>query len=418
MQKLKFLITAPFYYPCPDIVAVSDHVGALAEALASRGYEVHIVHSLDVSVRLCKFYPTTSDWKDMVSKEQREHPGVFIHTLRSPLRVVDPIMTYLFGSSQYVNRQFRSILKEVKPDIVHYFSPKFFGHHILKKHGNYLSVYTASDFWLICPMGYLLKDGQRDCDKKTCFSCAIRSRKPPELGRYTRSFRRAVYDIDLILVESTLVKEKLGAELNKRIECIPHYLPYEKQEIRPSGYSNYFLFSGQLELSKGVLNLLEAFRRYRDKINAQLIITGRGRLENQIKKFIAKNNIQDKVMFLGWVDKELLWSLYKDALALVVPSIALDPGPMVVVDALSAGTPVIASDRSGYGWDIIRKIDKGLVFNNGDVEGLAEILATFNSEHYPPEELKRICERQFSLQSYVSRYLDILGDMKGRLART
>lgn len=395
MRKLKFLITAPFYYPCPDIMASSDYVGALAEALASRGHEVHIVHSLDVSVRLCRFYPTASDWEDMVWKEQKEHPGVFIHTLRSPLKVVDPLIAYLFGSSPYVNRQFRSILKEVKPDVVHYFSPKFFGHHILRKRGDYLSVYTATDFWLICPRNYLLKNGQRDCDKKTCFSCAIRSRKPPELGRCTRSFEKAVGDIDLILVETTLIKEKLGAELNERIECIPHGLPYQKREIKPSGYSNYFLFSGRLELSKGILNLLEAFRRYRDKINATLIITGRGILENRIKEFIAENNIQDKVMFLGWVDKELLWSLYKDALALVVPSIALDPGPMVVAEALSVGTPTIASDRSGYGWDIMREIDKGLIFHSADVEGLAEILATFNSENYPQGSSKQYAKGGF-----------------------
>lgn len=411
MKKLTFLITTPAYYPGPDISCVSDLINAFATGLARRGYAVHILHSLDASAS--RLRSCSSDWEEIAAKWETEHPGVFIHTLRSPLKVVDSLFAYLFGSSPYVNKQFSNIIKEVKPDVVHHHSPMFFGHQILRKRNDYLSVYTAHGYWMICQRAYLLKDGRRPCDRREkCFSCAIRSRKPPQLGRYTRGFRKAISDIDLILAPSMAVKERLSVDLETRIECIPHYVPYPKRIVKSSGYSNYFLFAGALEMHKGILNLLEAFRAYFDEIRAKLIIVGRGRLENQIKQFIARHNLQSKVIFLGWINKEMLWSLYRDALALVVPSINLDPAPTVIMEALSVGTPAIGSDRGGIP-EMISKLDRGLIFHGGDVEGLGKILMRYKREEYPPQKVREVCEKWFSVERYISRYLDVLESVMG-----
>lgn len=411
MKKLTFLITAPTYYPGPDISCVSDLINALATGLARRGYTVHIMHSLDAAApRLRSCSP---DWEDIAAKWETEHPGVFIHTLRAPLRVVDSLTAYLFGSSPYVNKQFSNIIKEVKPDVVHHHAPMFFGHQILRKRGDYLSVYTAHDYWLICQRGYLLKDGRRPCDvREKCFSCAIRSRKPPQLGRYLKGFKQAISHIDLILTPSMKVKEILSTELDTQIECIPHYVPYPKQIVESSRYLNYFLYAGALGIHKGVLNLLEAFRKYSNKISAKLVIVGRGPLENHIMRFIVRHNLQSKVILLGWVDKEMLWSLYRDALALVVPSLNQDPAPTVIMEALSVGTPVIGSDRGGIP-EIISKLDKGLIFHSEDAESLGKILMNYKKEDYPPQKVKGVCEKWFSAESYISRYLDVLGSVMG-----
>jgi glycosyltransferase involved in cell wall biosynthesis len=171
------------------------------------------------------------------------------------------------------------------------------------------------------------------------------------------------------------------------------------------------LFTGQLEIRKGILFLLETFRRHSNEIDAKLIITGRGGLEVQIKRFIEKNNLQDKVLFLGWVDRELLWSLYKDALAVIVPSIVPDPGPMVIVEALSVGTPVIGSEQAGYVRDVTSKVFSHLYFNGKKIESLASLLKNFRKEDYPPKKVKKICQRWFSVANYISRYLEILETM-------
>jgi len=403
---MKFLITTPKYYPGLDISCVSDLVNTTAIGLVESGHEVHILNSLDASSR--KLRCCSSDWKNSASSYENEHPGLFIHTLTSPFKVADSYYAYLFGSSLYVNKEFTKVIKDVKPDVVHYHAPMFFGHQILRKRGDYLSVYTAHDYWLVCQRAYLLKNGDSPCTvRKNCVLCSIRSRKPPQLGRYTEGYKKAINDIDLILAPSMAVKDRLSLELDTRIECIPHFVPYHKKQIAPSGYSNYFLFSGTLEMHKGIFTLLEAFRKYSDQINANLLITGRGSLEALIQKFISKHGLQNKVICLGWVDKEKLWSLYQDALALVVPSINLDPAPTVIAEALSVGTPVIGSDQGGVP-ERVGKLDENLIFQSGDVENLGRILKSYKKEKYPAQKVKEVAKKWFSIESYISQYLKIL----------
>ena len=367
------------------------------------------MHSLDASAKGLR--SPSSDWKDIVAKWESEHPRLYVHTLRSPLNIVDSLIAYFFGSSPYVNKQFSKIISDVRPDVVNHHSPMFFGYQILRKQGDYLSIYTAHGYWLICQRGYLLKNNRRPCDiRKNCFSCAILSRKPPQMGRYLKGFRKAISDIDLILTPSTKVKEILSANLDTRIECIPHFVPYPKQIVKSSGYSNYFLYAGALGMHKGVLNLLEAFRRHSNEISAKLIIVGRGPLENRMMRFVARHNLQGKVFFLGWVDKEMLWSLYQDALALVVPSLNQDPAPTVIMEALSVGTPTIGSDRGGIP-EIISKLDRGLICRSEDVESLGKILMNYKKENYPPQKVREVCEKWFSAERYISRYLNLLGSV-------
>lgn len=156
------------------------------------------------------------------------------------------------------------------------------------------------------------------------------------------------------------------------------------------------------------MNLLEVFRRHPHDIGAKLVIVGRGPLENHIVRYVAKHNLQTKVLFLGWVDKETLWSLYRDALALIVPSLNQDPAPTVIMEALSVGTPTIGSDRGGIP-EIISKIDKGLIYHSEDLEDLGKILTSYKKENYPPQMVKEVCKKWFSVENYISMYLDVLG---------
>lgn len=406
MKKLKFLITVPAYYPGPDVSCVSDLINSFATGLSQRGYEVHIMHSLDASAS--GLSSCSASWKKLVAEWETRYPGLFIHTIKSPLKTADSFMAYLFGGSPYVNKCFSNLVKSIKPDVVHHHAPMFFGHQILRKRDYYLSVYTAHDYWFICQRAYLLKDGQKPClSKDGCFSCAIRSKKPPQFGRLSKGFKRAINDVDLILTPSICVKETLSTELDVRIECIPHYVPYPKNVVQNSGYSNFFLYAGALGIHKGILTLLESFRRYADNIDGNLLLVGKGPLENYIQKFIVKHNLENKVILLGWVDKEFLWSLYRDASALIVPSLNQDPAPTVVMEALSVGTPVIGSDQGGIP-DMIRKLDEKLIFRSGDTKSLGRILTCFNPELYPSHRVKDVCMKNFSVDTYILRYLALI----------
>jgi glycosyltransferase involved in cell wall biosynthesis len=98
----------------------------------------------------------------------------------------------------------------------------------------------------------------------------------------------------------------------------------------------FFLFAGALEPRKAPDVLADAFRRARsDGLDADLVVVGTGRLAPVVTG--------PGVRIAGRVSRAELTSLYRDALALVLPSHVEGFG-LTPVEALAEGTPVIASD--------------------------------------------------------------------------
>ncbi len=405
VDTLKFLFVIPNYYPQLDIACVSDLINSTAIELTKKGHDVHIMNCLDASSK--KLKNCSSEFKAVCLNFEKAHIGLQIHTITSPFKTVDSYFAYLFGSSAYSNHKLHQLVKEIKPDVVHFHAPMFFGHKILYKKGNYLSVYTAHDYWFICQRAYLLKKAKEPCKKqKNCLYCALRSGRPPQFGYYSFTFKRAVKSVDLILTPSLKVKEILSTQLDNKIECVPHFVPDTKQFISPSGYSNFFLYAGTFDVHKGIFDLLEVFNKY-SEIKEKLIIVGRGPLQVAIDNFIREHSLQDKVILLGFVDKSLLWSLYKDASALIVPSLNHDPCPTVIMEAFSVGTPVIGSDTGGIP-EMVKRIDEALVFPAGNLENLAKILVAYDKRKYSANKIISICQNYFSVEEYVKEYLAVL----------
>jgi glycosyltransferase involved in cell wall biosynthesis len=115
-----------------------------------------------------------------------------------------------------------------------------------------------------------------------------------------------------------------------------------------------------------------------------------------------KNSLNDKISFLGFVDSKKLYSLYSNALALIIPSIWPENAPLVALEALSVGTPIIVSNRGGLP-EIISKVNMNLVFNN--FSQLKEILLNFSKKDFSRSEIKRIFEQNFSPLAYVEHYI-------------
>jgi glycosyltransferase involved in cell wall biosynthesis len=315
------------------------------------------------------------------------------------------LKVYVLGFSFYVQKKFSEVLRNEHPDVVHHHNISLLGYSILEKRDRYLSLYTAHDYWLICQTNNLLRNNGKTCNRKQCYSCALNFRRFPQLWRGSRSFKRAVKNIDLLISPSDYVRRRLAQEIPVKSITIPNFAPKPPINVFPSGFSDYFLFVGILEKHKGILNLLNLFKESRYEIKARLVIAGGGSLSKYICDFIKNNSLSDKILFLGFVDNKKLYSLYSNALALIIPSIWPENAPLVALEALSVGTPVIVSNRGGLP-EIISKVNLNLVF--GDFSQLKEILVNFSKKDFSQSDIKRVSEQNFSPQAYAKRYIKTL----------
>jgi glycosyltransferase involved in cell wall biosynthesis len=112
--------------------------------------------------------------------------------------------------------------------------------------------------------------------------------------------------------------------------------------------NSYVLFVGILRSGKGVFDLIDCAKYVCAKRpDVRFIICGRGPLLQNLKERVLKLDLQKQVIFLGYEqDREILAKLYQNAALLVQPSYH-EGLSTVVLEAMSCGVPVVASDIAG-----------------------------------------------------------------------
>jgi glycosyltransferase involved in cell wall biosynthesis len=128
----------------------------------------------------------------------------------------------------------------------------------------------------------------------------------------------------------------------------------------------YALFVGKMESRKGLHYLFDALR----KKPIDLVVVGGGPDFEQLVGLAARFGLSKKVHFLGPVDFEDLRQIYSGASFLIIPSIA-EGLPLVMLEGMSSGLPVVASKLSGME-QVVEEGINGILINPGDVEGLAQ----------------------------------------------
>jgi len=104
------------------------------------------------------------------------------------------------------------------------------------------------------------------------------------------------------------------------------------------------LFAGRITPVKGLIFLIEAFRKVLKRIpDCRLLIAGGDEVERYKQ---GTQNISSNVTFTGLLDKSALYELYQLADAGVIPSL-YEPFGYVAVEMMMHGLPVIATATSG-----------------------------------------------------------------------
>ncbi len=154
------------------------------------------------------------------------------------------------------------------------------------------------------------------------------------------------------------------------IDIIPYGvpLPADDRETRtqPTG-DPVILFVGRLVERKGVDQLLEALATQRDQ-RWRLEIVGFGPQRDRLAQLARDLDIAGRVVFLGKVSQEDLVSAYRRAACFVLPATVDERDDteglgVVLLEAMTYGTPVVATRRGGI-TDIVEDGRTGLLVDD------------------------------------------------------
>ena len=107
------------------------------------------------------------------------------------------------------------------------------------------------------------------------------------------------------------------------------------------------LFIGHLESFKGIFELMDAFKKIRiNQDNCKLMIVGEGHEEQKVKNIVSKLDLDNYIIFTGKVSPETIQNFYQMADIFTLPSYT-EGLPLVVVEAMACGLPVVVSKVGG-----------------------------------------------------------------------
>ncbi len=398
METLRFLMVTSFYPPY-HLGGDAVHVQYLAEALASRGHEVHVEFS-PAAYRMKRRGPPPARDPDR---------GVRLHPIPSPWGRAQPAAAYLLGRSRSVSRFHADLVREVRPDAVHLHNISLLGPGLLRSAAGPLTLYTAHDYWLRCPRSDLLKNGRRPCESPSCVSCCLVSARPPQVWRYLEG-GRGPWSVDFAIAPSRFMARAVGPVLGCPMLCMPNFAPDPNVAGSVAEPGDYYLFVGALEPHKGVDRLAEAARRSGFRVR----FVGRGSLAASLRRTRGRGSSNLEVD--GWMSHAQLQPIYAQARALVVPSTCQENAPLAAIEALAWGTPLLVSRRGGLE-EILHDGAAGRSFEP-TVEDLAASVRRFEEDGLD-RRLRASARAAYAEHhragAYLDRYLGAVRD-PGRLA--
>ena len=317
---MKVLIVSPYSWTTPG--GVGSHVGHLAHALRVRGHEVRVLAPAEGDVE----------------------PGVVSVGRSIPIPYNGSVARLAFGPR--VAGRIRVALRRYRPDVVHVHEP-------------------------FAPSVGLLTLLNTRIPVVATFHASISSSRAYRLAAPALRplYRRLAAKIAVSKAACFTIESLFG----DGIRIIPNGVEWSRfSSLKPPSGST-ILFLGRMEKRKGAAVALEAFSRVADALpDAELILAGEGPERRTVEDAVPAG-LRERVSFAGRIDPLDLPTTFGHAAVVCAPSLGGESFGIVLLEAMSAARPVVASAIPGYAAVVRDGID-GVLFPPGDAAALASAL--------------------------------------------
>jgi phosphatidylinositol alpha-mannosyltransferase len=326
---MKIGLVSPYVYPLPG--GVTQHVRYLYKNLRLRGHDVRIVtssHGL-----------------------QRASEGDIIRIGKGFSMPVNGSVGTITLSPRFVS-QVRDMLEREQFDLLHFHEPFVpFLSPIILGLSNSVNIATFHAYGGFSPSYEFGKRVMRGSAERLHGRIAVSGAAKHFIERYFPG-------------EYKVIPNGVDVDFYRRAVPIARW---------QDGKRN-LLFVGRHEPRKGLLDLLKAYRILRKTgCDCRLLVTNTGPQEREARRYIATRRLGG-VEFLGRVSDEEKAQLFRTADVYVSPATGGESFGIVLLEAMAAGTPIVASDIHGYK-GVVRRGREGLLVPPREPKAIAAAVA-------------------------------------------
>ena len=149
----------------------------------------------------------------------------------------------------------------------------------------------------------------------------------------------------------------------------------QKADIGMSPKKITILYLHRMIKLKGGEQLLRAFAKLEEKYdNIELFMCGAGEYLTTLQCLAGELKLKN-VVFTGGIAPKDRADYYKNCDIFVMPNYDPDVWGMAINEAMQFGKPIVVSDLTGCGPDLVRRGENGFIFRNGDTEQLFQCLS-------------------------------------------
>ena len=369
-RPLRIAVVTTFYPPC-NFGGDGYYIRNFVHSLARRGCEVEVIYDADAwSVGRNVLRPPP------LPAPVAQPTGVTVHQLQSRWPLGSTLLTHQTGRPIVQQSAIEAILAKGF-DVIHFHNISLIGGPGVLALGQGIKLLTIHDHWLICQNHILWRHNRELCDQRECFKCSMAFRRPPQLWRHTPLLEHELAHVDEVIALSQSVADRHREfGVDRQMVAMASFMPDAEATpsdapSAPSRHRPYFLFVGRLQTFKGLQDVIPCFD---DDSPADLLVAGTGEYEADLRE-MAKS--RKTIIFLGQVEPERLGGLYRDAIALIAPSLCYEVFPMVALEAFREGTPIIARNLGPYP-QIVEESQAGCLFD--DEAGLRAAIAALAAD--------------------------------------